>query len=162
MMIGSLRKEQVRILRNDGEQTTIDEPRDHPQGMGVAGLLKSDMFGLPSTLDSQTLALLYERDSLVAMQSKPSFTPENRARLEYLRKHLDDLGFTREYRDPMYQLFIEQMYEARGLPLDKLFDAKELREREELAKKIVQDLVKREKTDELSALAQELSIEVKK
>ena len=53
LMIGGLRKEQVRILSNDQGYSDVSEPTDDPQGMGVAGLLKSDMFGLPSTLDSK-------------------------------------------------------------------------------------------------------------
>jgi hypothetical protein len=55
MMIGSLRQVQVRILRGDGNRTTVVEPSKHPRGVGVAGLLKSEYWGLPSTLDSHTL-----------------------------------------------------------------------------------------------------------
>ena len=73
---------------------------------------------------------------------------------------MDDLGFSREYRDPLYQLFIEKMYEVRRQPLDKLLTSKEKAEQEALAVKIVSKLVKTEKTDELSALAKELKIAV--
>lgn len=162
MMIGGLRKEQVRVLRNQNGMTEVSTPYEHPQGMGVSALLKSDIFGLPSTLDSYTLNLLKERNELIAKKSKQALSPTELERLEYLRRHLDDLGFTREYRDPLFQLFIERMYEARSIPLTDLFDPQELRNREELAKRIVEELVRREKTEELSELARELSIEVKK
>ena len=49
---------------------------------------------------------------------------------------------------------------ARVRPLDKLFSADELEKREKLAEQIVTDIVKREKTDELSDLAKELKITV--
>jgi predicted ATPase len=54
MMIGSLKREQVHILRREGDRTIVDAPDEHPQGMGVTGLLKSDLFGLSSTLDVET------------------------------------------------------------------------------------------------------------
>lgn len=45
MMVGSLRREQIHILRREGNQTLVDVPNVHPQGMGVTGLLKSELFG---------------------------------------------------------------------------------------------------------------------
>jgi predicted ATPase len=162
LMIGSLRKEQVRILRCDGGKTTVDTPDEHPQGMGVAGLLKSELFGLPSTLDSHTLKQLQRRNELLAMKAKKPLTKKQEEELKKLRDQLDDLGFSREYRDPLYQQFIEQMYAVRSLPLDKVLSPKQLKEQEALANKIVRKIVRTEKTDELSALAQELKIAVKK
>ncbi len=162
LMIGSLRKEQVRILRCDNGKTTVEIPDEHPQGMGVAGLLKSELFGLPSTLDSHTLKQLQERNELLALKAKNGLTPEQETRLKKLRADLDDLGFSKEYRDPLYQLFIEKMYEVRSQPLDKLLTPQEKAAQEALAEKIVAKIVKTEKTEELSALAQELKIAVTK
>ncbi len=162
LMIGSLRKEQVRILRCEGGKTTVDTPDEHPQGMGVAGLLKSELFGLPSTLDSHTLKQLQRRNELLALKAKKALTAKQEEELRKLRDQLDDLGFSREYRDPLYQQFIEQMYAVRSLPLDKILSPKQLKEQEALAKKIIKKIVRTEKTDELSTLAQELKIAVTK
>jgi len=162
LMIGSLRKEQVRILRCEGGKTTVDMPDEHPQGMGVAGLLKSELFGLPSTLDSHTLKQLQRRNELLALKAKKTLTAKQEVELKKLRDQPDDLGFSREYRDPLYQQFIEQMYAVRSLPLDKIMSPKQLKEQESLAKKIVKKIVVTEKTAELSALAQELRIAMKK
>lgn len=162
MMIGGLRKEQVRIFKSEGGKTTVEMPDEHPQGMGVAGLLKSELFGLPSTLDAQTLKLLQERNELLALKAKGALSQEQDTRLKSLRDRLDDLGFSREYRDPLYKLFVEQMYAVRSQPLDKLLTPKEKREQEALAEKIVTQIVKAEKTEELSALARELKISVSK
>jgi predicted ATPase len=162
LMIGSLRKEQVRILRSQGGRTTVETPDEHPQGMGVAGLLKSELFGLPSTLDSHTLKQLQRRNELLALKAKRQLVGIEEEELKKLRDQLDDLGFSREYRDPLYQQFIEQMYAVRSLPLDKILSPKELKDQEALANKIITKLVKTEKTSELSALAQELKIGVKK
>lgn len=161
MMIGSLRKEQVRILKSENGRTEVHIPDEHPQGMGVAGLLKSELFGLPSTLDQYTLQQLQKRNELLAKKRKEELSPSEQEELAKLRNHLEDLGFSREYRDPLYQMFIEKMYEVRSQPLDKIFTPEELKAQEELAEEIVRELVKREKTDELSTLAQELRIQVK-
>ncbi|WP_413933368.1 AAA family ATPase [Nitrospira sp. BLG_1] len=160
MMIGSLRREQVHILRTEGGKSVVEIPDEHPQGMGVAGLLKSEMFGLPSTLDAPTLRELQERNELLAKKAKQGLTEAEESRLAHLRKHLEDLGFSREYRDPLYQLFIQKMYEARSQPLNKLFTEDELREQEALAKAIVTKLVKQDRQSDLSALAQELKIQL--
>ena len=100
--------------------------------------------------------MLHERNTLIALSAKEELSPKDSTRLEYLGNHLDDLGFAREYRDPLYQLFIEQMYEAREQPLDRIFGPDELQAYEETAKKVVEGLLKREKQDELDALAKEL------
>lgn len=161
MMIGGLRKEQVRIIRNTTEITEVSTPHEHPQGMGIAGLLRSEMFGLPSTLDRRTLDLLQERNELIALRTKTTLTTEQQVRLDRLATVIDDLGFAHAYRDPMYQKFIELVYTTRSRPLDELFSPDEMQEHEALASKIVEELVKREKTDELSELARELRLEVK-
>ena len=64
MMVGSLKREQVHILRRDGNRTVVDTPDEHPQGMGVTGLLKSELFGLSSTLDIETERRLFRRNEL--------------------------------------------------------------------------------------------------
>lgn len=162
MMIGGLRKEQVRILKCESGKATVETPDEHPQGMGVAGLLKSELFGLPSTLDRHTLKQLQRRNELLALKAKKALTAKQDEELKKLRDQLDDLGFSREYRDPLYQQFIEQMYAVRSLPLDKILSPKQLKKQEALAKKIIKKIVRTEKTDELSALAQELKIAVSK
>jgi predicted ATPase len=158
MMIGSLRREQVRILRKEFGESSVETPEEHPQGMGVAGLLKSEMFGLPSTLDRPTLRKLEERNDLLARKAKGGLSQPEEAQLDRLRDHLDDLGFSREYRDPLYQLFIQKMYEVRSQPLSQILTPEELQEQEALAQAIISELVKRDRVDDLSELAQELKL----
>jgi len=72
MMIGSLRKEQVRILRpsRDGS-VEVATPLVDPRGMGFAGLLKSELFGLRATVDFETLRRLDRRNLLFAKRAGP-------------------------------------------------------------------------------------------
>ncbi|MFB2857882.1 AAA family ATPase [Aeromonas hydrophila] len=161
MMLGSLRREQVHILRRDGNRTLVDTPDEHPQGMGVSGLLKSEMFGLPSTLDSQTLNTLQRRNHLLAKRQHEGLNHKEQQELDCLVIRLNDLGFSREYRDPMYQLFIEQMYKVRRKPLDELLSEDELKEQNVIAENIMTQLVKAQRMDDLSSLAQELAKKLK-
>lgn len=105
LVIGGLVKEQVRVLaRTKSEQ--VDkiisfEPEDDPRGMGTAGLLKSEIFGLRSTVDLPTLEKLDERFMLYAKGSKR--TEQEDDRFKKLNDELSELGFTRDFRDPYYQ-----------------------------------------------------------
>ncbi len=111
MMIGSLRKEQVHILRREGNQTIVDVPDEHPQGMGITGLLKSELFGLSSTLDLETERRLLRRNELFV---KVPRTPDEEAELSRLSAELADLGFsTSDFRDPDYALFVQKMAQHR-------------------------------------------------
>ena len=78
------------------------------------------------------------------MRSKGKLDSAHETELKKLRDYLHDLGFTEEYRDPLYKLFIEQMLKVRSQPLDKLLSPKELKQREALAKKIVTKLLKKQ------------------
>jgi predicted ATPase/uncharacterized protein YnzC (UPF0291/DUF896 family) len=153
MMVGSLRREQVHILRREGEATAVHTPHEHPQGMGVAGLLKSELFGLPSTLDQQTLDDLQRRNELLGRQASEGLSPAETEELQRLRRYLEELGFSREYRDPMYQLFVQKMYEAKSQPINKLLTPEELAEQEALAASIIKELVTTEQKGELAELA---------
>lgn len=159
IMVGSLRKEQVQVLKKENGKIVVINPEEHPRGMGVAGLLKSEYFGLPSTLDSDTLAKLHARNELLAKRKKSELFPKEEVELARLTEYLDDLGFSKVSRDPDYQLFIEKMYQVRSLPLDKLLTADELAEREARAEEIVKAIVISERDEELSGLAKELKLQ---
>ncbi|QNH17841.1 AAA domain, putative AbiEii toxin, Type IV TA system [Xanthomonas sp. SS] len=107
MMVGSLKREQVHILRKQGQMTLVDTPDEHPQGMGVTGLLKSELFGLSSTLDSETERRLFRRNELFALDVR---TPEEEDELRRLSVELADLGFSSaDFKDPFYAKFVRRM-----------------------------------------------------
>ncbi|HDO1330105.1 TPA: AAA family ATPase [Aeromonas veronii] len=107
MMVGSLKREQVHILRRDGNRTLVDTPDEHPQGMGVTGLLKSDLFGLSSTLDIETERRLFYRNELFALEKR---TPTQEDELRRLSAELADLGFSNaDFKDPFYAKFVRRM-----------------------------------------------------
>lgn len=141
MMIGSLKREQVHILRRDGERTVVDVPDVHPQGMGVTGLLKSELFGLSSTLDIETERRLFRRNELFV---KAPRTPEEDAELSRLSAELADLGFsTADFRDPDYALFVRKMAQHRCFRKPVL-TPEEQAEQDAIADSIIDEILREE------------------
>lgn len=141
LMVGSLKREQVHILRRDGEHTVVDMPDEHPQGMGVTGLLKSDLFGLSSTLDIETERRLFRRNELFVKQPRSA---EENAELSRLSAELADLGFsTADFRDPDYALFVRKMAQHRRFRKPVL-TAEEQAEQDAIADAIIDEILREE------------------
>jgi predicted ATPase len=141
MMVGSLKREQVRILRREGNRTVVDVPDVHPQGMGVTGLLKSELFGLSSTLDIETERRLFRRNELFVKSPR---TPEEDAELSRLSAELADLGFsTADFRDPDYALFVRKMAQHRRFRKPVL-TPEEQAEQEAIADSIIDEILREE------------------
>lgn len=141
MMVGSLKREQVHILRREGNRTIVDVPDEHPQGMGVTGLLKSDLFGLASTLDSETERRLFRRNELFVKSPR---TPEEDAELSRLSAELADLGFsTADFRDPDYALFVRKMAQHRKFRKPTL-TPEERAEQNRIADEIIEEILREE------------------
>lgn len=106
LTIGSLKKEEVKIFeRADSGKVTTYSPNEDPKGMGVAGIL-TEIFNLPTTLDKKTKDQLQRRRQLESMQyNKINLSVESQKELEQLNEQLDNLGFSRTTRDPLYQKF---------------------------------------------------------
>ena len=153
ILLGSLQREQVHILRRGTDKTLVDIPFEHPRGMGVAGLLKSELFGLSSTLDQRTLDDLTRRNELLAREGRGELSIGERNELEQLKDYLTDLGFSREYRDPLYQLFIQKMYEARSLPMAQLLTSEQQQLQDQLAEQITKAMVAETRLSEIESLA---------
>ena len=141
MMIGSLKREQVHILRRQGQKTVVDTPDEHPQGMGVTGLLKSELFGLTSTLDIETERRLFRRNELYVKDPR---TAEEEGELTRLSAELSDLGFsTADFRDPDYALFVRKMSEHRKFRKPTL-SPEEQAEQEKVADAIIDEILREE------------------
>lgn len=141
MMVGSLKREQVHILRRQDQKTLVDTPDVHPQGMGVTGLLKSELFGLTSTLDVETERRLARRNELYVKQPR---TAEEDGELTRLSAELSDLGFsTADFRDPDYALFVRKMAEHRKFRKPTL-SPEEQAEQEKVADEIIDEILREE------------------
>lgn len=141
MMVGSLKREQVHILRRNGNRTVVDIPDEHPQGMGVTGLLKSELFGLSSTLDAETERRLFRRNELFVKENR---SLEENAELSRLSAELADLGFsTADFRDPDYALFVRKMAQHRHFRKPML-TPEEQAEQDRIASEIIDEILREE------------------
>ena len=138
LMIGSLRREQVRILRKKFNKSIVEEPDQHPQGMGITGLLRSELFGLRSTLDSETRRRLDRRNFLFALGDDRSYS-ENKE-LTKLSEELSDLGFASDFKDPYYAMFISKMALHTKFHKDTL-TPEEQKEQNDIAEEIINEIL---------------------
>jgi predicted ATPase len=142
LMIGSLRREQVRILRKQDSRSMVEEPDRHPQGMGVTGLLRSELFGLRSTIDSETRRRLDRRNFLFAQGVNRSYF-ENEE-LTRLSEELSDLGFASDFKDPYYAMFISKMALHTKFHKDTL-TPEEQKEQNDIADAIIDEILREDK-----------------
>lgn len=141
MMIGSLRREQVHILRRQADRTVVETPDEHPQGMGVTGLLKSELFGLSSTLDAETERRVFRRNELFVSQRRTEAEDEELSRLS---AELADLGFSvADFRDPDYALFVRKMAQHRRFRKSELTPGEQA-EQDRIADEIIDEILREE------------------
>lgn len=108
LVIGGLKKEQIRIFKRNPETGNViaEQAEKDPKGMGVAGILTSELFGLPTILDKDTQDLLDERNDLLYKQSISTLNNDEKERLRILFELLNNLGFSHIINDPLYTKFI--------------------------------------------------------
>jgi len=113
LVIGGLVKEQIRIFKKNHKDgsTIIEKPDIDPKGLGVAGILTSEFFGLPTTLDRETQEKLEERNRLAAKERLgEELTEEEKEKLKKYTHELELLGFGWQFRDKTYQKVLEELY----------------------------------------------------
>ncbi|EMH7335237.1 MULTISPECIES: AAA family ATPase [Serratia] len=141
IMLGGLKREQVHILRRDGNQTMVEIPDEHPQGMGITGLLKSELFGLSSTLDIETERRLFRRNELFALDERTDAQDDE---LKRLSAELADLGFANsDFKDPFYAKFVRRM--AKHTRFHKpILSPQEQSEQDAIADEIIDEILREE------------------
>ena len=144
LMIGSLHKDQVRILTQQAEATVAQEPEYDPIGIGVEGLLKSELYGLRSTLAPEILSKL---DRNYALLGKKKPTDDEQMELIQLATELNNLGVARTHPNPYFEQFANAM--SRRMPKQESDLTKaEIDEQAGLANTILAELLEDEKTEQ--------------
>ena len=108
--IAELTKQQVQILHRDVDtrKITSREPDFDPRGMGYAGIMTSDMFGLDAALDTYTQNLLEEKREITLAEK---VTDQAKLRLAELNRELEGYGFRYASRDPVFEEYLRAKYE---------------------------------------------------
>jgi predicted ATPase len=139
LMIGSLHKNQVRILRQHDQMTVAEEPEYDPIGIGVEGLLKSELYGLRSTLAPEILDKLDEHYRLLGKQDK---NPEEELQLIKLANELNSLHVSRTHPNPYFEQFANAM--AKKIPEQDVLTKEEIQEQANLADEILAEILAEE------------------
>lgn len=108
LAIAELEKEQVQVMKRSNENVVAFQPMESPKGMGINFLLRSDMFGLETTIDEPTTENIEARNKLA---SKPTtLTPSEKRELQRLNDQLEPLGFNLSTDDPDYMDYLIKKY----------------------------------------------------
>lgn len=146
LVIGGLTKEEIRIFHaqkvqdeNGKEINKIKtfQPDFDPRGLGVAGILTSEFFNLPSAMDEQTYNDLSRKRELEVLKRENKINESQEKELESLLNSLSKVGFEKVQRDPLYDKFIQAVYKNPDLKRTPI--NKEEREKQD---KMMADLLK--------------------
>jgi ABC-type cobalamin/Fe3+-siderophores transport system ATPase subunit len=108
ILISGLTKDEVLIAHRNGNRLSYARPHRDPRGQGIANVLTSEFFGLPSSLDEYTQRLMDER--LAIAMKKGKLSAEDSVRLAEINVYLDHLGLTISFRDPEERKREEERY----------------------------------------------------
>jgi predicted ATPase len=108
VLISGLTRDQVLIAKNENGVLSYDHPYRNPRGQGVANVLTSEFFGLPSSLDQHTQALMDRRLELSYKDSK--LTESERTELKGINNSLDNLGLSISFRNKDFAEFEKKKY----------------------------------------------------
>lgn len=130
LVIGSMDKSQVRMFgRKIRKQAHVSdenlndkfeelrrqalneavEPEKSPKGMGVAGILTSEMFGLPTILDKETQKRLNKKRYLQGRLMREKLSPDDLREYQSLKSELESYGFYEETEDFWFKEYLSEM-----------------------------------------------------
>jgi predicted ATP-binding protein involved in virulence len=119
LVIGNLKKEEVRIFKNNKGKTETYQPEIDPRGLGVGGILTSELFGLPSILDRDTQKKLNEKRYLQGKLIRNDINEDELKNYNELKQELEKSGFYEEVEDIWFKQYLAEMSK---LPIFKKVD----------------------------------------
>jgi ABC-type multidrug transport system ATPase subunit len=135
LAIAELTKNQIQVLHRDSNGLSYAEkPAESPIGMGVNGILTSDMFGMATTLDQHTSKVIEDRRKIL---EKEQLNEEDKVELRKLNSSLDRLGYSYVHPDEDYRQFLIERKKALDEMESKSIDTTELRL--QMIKKILEE-----------------------
>ena len=143
LVFSGLTRNEVRIIaqKDNGKDIEATVPTVDPKGLGVAGILMSEFYDLPSQLDIETQEIMEERTRLLAKEE--TRTPEETERMRELTDEISNLGFTKIFRDPLYTQFVQAMTKRKEFTKPKLTQ-KDIDAQEEIAAEILENILRKE------------------
>lgn len=140
VLISGIKKEQLLMFKkNRSGEVLISNPEKDIIGMGVDAILTSEIFGLNSTLDKETLVDMIERRKLLVKKEREELTFDENSRLSQLATKLSNIDYNIPFADPLYKDFILGIQDLDSYKRTDL-TPKEVKEREQMAKDIIKKL----------------------
>jgi len=142
LVISGLTKEEIRIFYHDIKSKTIlaMEPDFDPKGLGVAGILTSDFFKLPSSLDFDTQQDVVKQYQLLAKKNKQQLTEKEEKELFRISSYLDKVGINQKSIDPLYDKFLDAIVKSKDFQFQPK-TLKEQKKQEELVLSVLNDII---------------------
>jgi len=110
LVIGSMEKEQIRVFKRDEKyKIEVVEPDVSPKGKGVAGILTSELFGMPTILDKNTQEKLNRKRYLQGRLMREKLDKNEYSEYQKLKVELEEFGFYEEVEDQFFKLFLAEM-----------------------------------------------------
>lgn len=144
LMIGSLHKNQVRVLARTENGISANEPYYDPIGIGVEGLLKSELYGLRSTLAPEVLQRLDRHYSLLG---KPDRSPDEQTELMQLSVELNNLAISLTHPNPYFESFAVAMAKHRPARPQLSLTKDEIDAQTQLADDVLQEILDEEQAN---------------
>jgi predicted ATPase len=138
--------EKIESLRRRSLNEAI-EPDKSPKGMGVAGILTSDMFGLPTILDKETQIKLNRKRYLQGRLMREALSKPEYDEYHQLKADLEKFGFYEEVEDKWFKEYISEMSKVEAFQKVE-FSKDEQKLLAEQSKKAAQKILKKIKEEE--------------
>jgi len=142
LVLADLKRNQVIVMERDSGSGKVRAflPEIDPLGLGVDGILRSELFGLPSTIGAKVQGRLDERDRLLA--KRKDLSPKEKSRMGALSDELSNMGFATEFRDPTFEKFVKALARHERVEAPVL-DEEEVKRQEKLADDILTEILKK-------------------
>jgi predicted ATPase len=137
LMIGSLHKNQVRILAQEDSRIVSLEPEYDPIGIGVEGLLKSELYSLRSSLAPEVLKDIDTQNRLLALPHRSAGQERD---LREASERLEALGVGRSHPNPLFNLFAKAIAEQ-PIFQKPVLSKEEIAAQEKLANEILDGII---------------------
>ncbi|MGH9239409.1 MAG: MFS transporter [Vicinamibacterales bacterium] len=153
LVVGGLEAEQVHRFERDAAGVVQITQLEHSlKGMGAAGLLTSDLFGLSSHLDLDTAEALAQKRQLTARRLEEGLSVAERDKIDReigaLEEQVKYVDATQFVRDPLYSVFVEAMARVESAASNETpivtLTADQKRERARTAEAVVREIKQRQ------------------
>jgi ABC-type multidrug transport system ATPase subunit len=147
LVIGGLKKEEVRIFKTtkDG-RIKIEQPEIDPKARSVAGILTSELFGLPSVMSKELEDKLNRKRNLQTQLNSGMLSKVEIEEFNTLSKELDEVGFYDVNIDSRFTKFVE-LTSKHEVFNKSILSKEEEEELEKISKQVLEEILKESKAE---------------